>query len=296
MKRIIAILMALLLCAAMLPATALAGSTKTVYVSSSGEGTLNLRAGPGLDYAKKGTVSHGDKVTVKKTSGEWSKVAVSGTSKVGWIKTKYINGSLKPKDSGTKTVRTNSGKSVILREGPGSDYKNVGYVKDGAKVKVKETKGSWVKVKVSSTGKIGWIRSSFLTGGSGSSSGRKYSVRSVDNAILNVRTGPGKGYDKLYTLSDGDAMKVLETSGGWYRIETFDGVKGWVAGNLTRSGATATITRSYVNVRKGASQSTQKLGELYKGDKVKVDSVTGSYAHASNSKQTGYIHVNFLDF
>ena len=91
-------------------------------------------------------------------------------------------------------------------------------------------------------------------------------------------------------------MKVLETSGGWYRIETFDGVKGWVAGNLTRSGATATITRSYVNVRKGASQSTQKLGELYKGDKVKVDSVTGSYAHASNSKQTGYIHVNFLDF
>ena len=116
-------------------------------------------------------------------------------------------------------------------------------------------------------------------------SGETYASSAADENALLIATSDA------VTVTDAAVTKTGDSDGG--DNCNFYGLNAAV---LVKDGATATITRSYVNVRKGASQSTQKLGELYKGDKVKVDSVSGSYAHASNSKQTGYIHVNFLDF
>ncbi len=299
MKRVLAILMALLLCVAMLPAAALA-ETKTVYVNSSGSGTLNLRGGPGKDYEPVGTVKHGAKVSVKKTSGEWSKVTVSSTGKTGWIKTKYIDGTTKSLGTGTKTVKTSSG-SITLRSGPGSSYGSKGSVKNGAKVKVLETENNWVKISLVSSGKTGWIPEKNIKGSSsggsgGESSGDKLKVRSVSNSVLNVRSGPGTSYSKLNTLYEGEAMKVLETSGGWYRIQTFDGVKGWVAGNLTSAGAKAKVTSSTLNLRKSANASSAKVGQMVKGNVVKVDYVIGNWAHATFGSKTGFASLSYLSF
>ena len=201
-----------------------------------------------------------------------------------------------------RTVKTNSGAPLVLRSGPAATYNKLGTVPNGAKVTVKETSGNWVRVSVNANGKTGWVSATYLVSGNGGSSGNisgtkgKLNVRTVSNSILNVRTGAGQGYTRLYTLEKGDVMKVLETSKGWYRIETFDGITGWVAGNLTTSGAKATVTRVYVNLRKSNTQSSKKLGELYKGDKVKVDYVNGSYAHVTCGSQKGFVHLNFLQF
>ena len=109
------ILLALALILGAFPMSAMAASRKTVYVSSTGSGTLNLRAGPGKDYDVKGYVHHGDKVSKLKTSGEWSKVKTK-SSKVGWIKTKYIDGTTRELGTGYKYVST-SGGSVNLTAG-----------------------------------------------------------------------------------------------------------------------------------------------------------------------------------
>ena len=54
MKRVITMILAVLLLMSALPMSALAATKYTVYISSTGSGTLNLRSGPGKDYDVKG--------------------------------------------------------------------------------------------------------------------------------------------------------------------------------------------------------------------------------------------------
>ena len=68
MKRIIALMLALMLFIAVMPTSALADSTKKVYVSRNG-GKIYLHTGPGYDYSTPYTVKHNAKVTVKDKSG-----------------------------------------------------------------------------------------------------------------------------------------------------------------------------------------------------------------------------------
>ena len=86
MKRTIALLLAVMLLVAVIPAAAFADSTKTAYISRRGSGSINMLKGPGYDYAYTGNyVKHNDKVTVKKISDGWAKITVKRTGKTGWI-------------------------------------------------------------------------------------------------------------------------------------------------------------------------------------------------------------------
>ena len=305
MKRFLAILMAALLCAAMLPTAALADSgTRTVYVSSTGSGTLNLRSGPGKEYDSTGYVQHGDKVTVSETHGEWSRVKVSGSGKAGWIKTKYIDGTTKQLGTGSKTVKVPSGESLTLRAKPSTGAASRGTVKNGAKVKVLETEDDWVRVSVNSTGKTGWIKAKYIgAGGSGSSSGSSSStsggsqkVYKVTGSAVNLRKGPSATYGKVATLSLGTAFKRVGADGNWLQVETFSGLKGWISQNYAAAGAKATVTGASVNVRKGAGTGYGVVGSLAKGTSVTVDSVTGSWAHVSYGGMVGYMAMSYLKF
>lgn len=303
MKKTLSILLALLLILTMLPLSAMAASTKTVYVSSTGSGTLNLRSGPGKDYSVKGYVHHGDKVDKLDSSGEWSKVKVHDNGKTGWIKTKYIDGTTKELGTGKKTVSVSSGSKLNLRSGPGTSYAIKGTVKSGDTVKVLNTEDNWVKVTVSSSGKTGWIMAKYVGGSSGSSgSGSSGSSSSTQNvyrvtgASLNVRKGAGTSYGKVATLHTGDAFKVTGSSGNWFKITTFSGISGWVSKNYTTAGASATITASKLNMRAGAGTSYNVVRTLSKGDTVKVNSITGSWAHITVGGRSGHVSVKYLSF
>ena len=102
MKKILAIVLALTLLIAVLPASAFAASSKKIYVSSTGKGTLNLRSGPGYEYASIGYVHHNNKVKVYESSGVWSRIKYGG--KTGWIRTMYIDGTTKALGNGYKAI------------------------------------------------------------------------------------------------------------------------------------------------------------------------------------------------
>ena len=103
MKKVITMLLAVMLLLSALPVGAMAATKYTVYISSTGSGTLNLRSGPGTSYSSKGYVHHGDKVTRLDTSGIWSRVkTASGVT--GWIKTMYIDGTTQALGTGYKTI------------------------------------------------------------------------------------------------------------------------------------------------------------------------------------------------
>ena len=300
MKKAIAILLTALMLVSILPAGALAASTKTVYISSTGSGSMNLRAGPGTDYSVKGFVYHGDKVTVLDTSGIWSRVKTN-SGKTGWIKTKYIDGTTKALGTGYKYIST-SGGALNLRSGAGTGYSIRGKVYDGAKVKVLNTEGSWARISVQSSGATGWILTKYLSSSgsssgsssSSSSSGSGQKVYHVSSASLNMRYGAGTGYGVKATLYRGCAFRVLESSGNWYRISTFSGVTGWVSKSYVSSGATATVKAGSLNMRASASTSGKVIKSLGYGAKVTVSRVIGNWARVTSGGQTGYVSLNYL--
>ena len=125
-----------------------------------------------------------------------------------------------------KVYISSTGKGTLnLRKGPSTDYVVVGYVKHNAKVTVKDTDGDWSKVKVSSTGKTGWIKTMYIDG---TTKDLGTGTKQVDSEVaLPLRKGPGTSYEKIGTVHDGDKCKVLNTENDWCKI-TVNGQTGWI--------------------------------------------------------------------
>ena len=125
------------------------GSTGSDSGSTNGKPTgvvttgLNVRSGAGTNYAKVGTLSSGDKVTIYETktigTAKWGRI---GTNR--WINLAYVNldGSGSSGNSGTTaepgkgTVTT----TLNVRSGAGTGYTKVGTLAAGTAVTITETK------------------------------------------------------------------------------------------------------------------------------------------------------------
>ena len=166
-KRLIAILLAVLTALSVMIPAANAESDawiKLVYT----DGSLNLRSGPGKNYDSIGYVKHGDGVEIffgdskKDSEGEeWTHIKVDRTGKAGYVKTKYL--STKPVSGGAASATAKvyvgkNGGSLKLRKGPGTNYGVAGYVQHGEKISVESRGSEWSKVKVVSSGKVGYIK------------------------------------------------------------------------------------------------------------------------------------------
>ena len=296
MKRFVSILLALMLFIAVMPTAAFADSTKTVYVSSTGSGTLNLREGPGYEYAVKGYVKHNYKVTVKATSGVWSQVKVKKTGKTGWIRTMYIDGTTKALGNGYKAII--AGTKVYKKADSSSSV--LGTITTADTVRVTYTEHDFAKVKVTDSGLTGWIPISCIGGtvklipdAPPSSSSTVYRTTA---STLNMRSGPGTSYKVIAKLKKGTGCTILKSSGNWRKVKTLKGKIGWVSRTYLTANATAKVTASALNVRKGPGTSSAILGSLKRGTKVTVKYTSGNWAYVSTSKLTGYVSLNYLKF
>jgi len=226
---------------------------------------VNLRRGPSTGYSVIGRANKGDVLEITQTANGsgyfW------GKSAKGWIALKYTNYDTVVKDDSDKEdpnpeqpkpeepkddviatgkVKLQSGK-LNVRSGAGTNHSVVGYLSNGDKVEILETK----KVGVTQWGRIskGWISLTYVeldkteepkpepepepdpepdpkpepepedetvTGKVAVSSGK-----------LNIRSGPGTNYTVVGHLSAGDKVTITEqkTVGGvaWGKIS-----KGWV--------------------------------------------------------------------
>ena len=68
--------------------------------------------------------------------------------------------------------------------------------------------------------------------GSGGHTERKNEI--IATANVNVRTGNGKGYQKVGSLAEGDILPFVAISAnGWYAVEYKDAIR-WVSGNYVK--------------------------------------------------------------
>ena len=184
------------------------GKVYTVSVNS----FLSLRTGPSSDYMELGRLTSGStvKVTGSSENGFVPVTVVSAASgSTGTLTSGYVYKSYLTSTS-TRVVSVNS--FLSLRNGPSSDYTELGRLTNGSVVSVTgSSQNGYVPVTVvraasGSSGSLssGYVYAGYLT----SASTRTVSV----NSFLSLRTGPSSSYTELGRLTSGSTVMVTGSS------------------------------------------------------------------------------------
>ncbi|OWV41138.1 hypothetical protein CDZ97_00545 [Mameliella alba] len=115
-----------------------------------------------------------------------------------------------------------------LRTGPSTHYQVIGKMPHASKVELLRAPGKWVKVRHVS-GRVGWAHSRFLSdhrprghghGGhyGGNDRGQPYWVDAPRHGHLNLRSGPSGKHHVIDKMAHGDALRVLDKDGKWYKV------------------------------------------------------------------------------
>ena len=124
---------------------------------------------------------------------------------------------------------------------------------------------------------------------------------------LYLRSGPGRDYKAIDTVSDGDTITVLSKGDIWSKIKTKRGKTGYIK-NLYIAGSDknyasgtdffssyTAYTTAGVNLRSGASTGTSVIKTLSKGTKISVRGKNGSFYLVQTSNGTqGFISGKYL--
>lgn len=239
-------------------------------------------------------------------------------------------GALAETVSGTVKM-PNSGGSLHLRAGKSKTSASVGYVQDGDAIHVNMSDAArdgedelWVKVKVVRTGKSGYIKSKYISRGSGAT----VYVNS-DGGSLKVRSGPGTSFSVAGYVKHGQGISVQQRNATWSKIKVnatgvsgyimtkyiFGATSGVVVGSPSAgSGSTApsftlkpssydaasVMTRTAfgtVNLRAGAGTQYASAAKLSRGAKLYVTGKSGNwYKVQTPDGKSGYIRADYVSF
>ncbi len=64
--------------------------------------------------------------------------------------------------------------------------------------------------------------------------GEALDLRTVTGSVVNMRGGPGTGFDVVGQLVEGQGAEVLQEDGDWAEVRTEDGATGWMASRFLR--------------------------------------------------------------
>ncbi len=242
-----AILFALAVLSLALPARA---DGSTVYV---GDRALNLRTGPDITFPPIAELYPGEALTVLGNNGLWLNVQ-RATGQSGWVNGFYV-GSTPPASAFVqyKTVIVDTG-NLNLRAGPGLKHPSLAEIPQGELLTVLARSGLWLNVQ-RANGMAGWVNKTYTrpegvaasipqpaAATQPSPSNGPFAV--VNSAFVNLRAGPGFGFDVLAEMPRGEALTVLGRSGDWINVQRSNGQEGWSRESVLRLTETAPVVAS----------------------------------------------------
>ncbi len=224
-KKLVALVLSLVLCLAVAAPVALAVTTTRVVLPST-MGGLNVRSGPGTNYAVAGWVIDGDEIEIVKQGASWTKIYVERSGKTGYIRNAYIKGlsdqpgPVDPSPSGTASAGRVTGRGVNLRKGPGTSYAAVTTLSSGAKLRIWDESGNWYYV-TTLTGAKGWISKTYVASG--------YTM--ITSARVNLRKSANG--ELIKTLPSGTQVTVVSITGTWSKVKV-GSTNGYLFNNYLR--------------------------------------------------------------
>lgn len=239
------------------------GQTATVYCENGG--SLNVRRGPGTNYAAIFQIPNGSTVTVLERGSKWCQISY-GTTVTGYVMTSFLRFSADTPtaapspDTGTETayVSCADGGSLNLRERAVSGGKILTRVPNGTQLRVTRVNSKWCYT--SYNGQSGYVMSSFLyfVGSSATatpaptiapttaptSSGNVLTARvqPANGGSLNLRQRPASGNNVMAQIPYGTLLSVTPVDATWC-LTTYNGQTGYVMTKfLTFTGSTPTAS------------------------------------------------------
>jgi SH3-like domain-containing protein len=126
----------------------------------------------------------------------------------------------------------------------------------------------------------------------GTASAERLSV-AVNKA--NVRSGPGKNYDVLWSVGKYFPVDIVKTSGDWREIRDFEGDVGWMHHSLLKEVPSVIVKGSLVNVREGPGKDTKVLFQAETGVSFKVEEKKDKWLRVRHADgDTGWIHESLV--
>lgn len=125
-------------------------------------------------------------------------------------------------------VGTVEADALRLREEAGTEATILATAAKGDAVVILEDAGNgWYKVDYRSV--EGYMSGEYLTVSEKADVAIGYGLVQTDGSTLNMRSGPGTGYDKVAALSNGAVVTIVGIDSGWYKINTSGGLSGYVS-------------------------------------------------------------------
>ena len=197
--------------------------------------------------------------------------------------------------------------SVNVRSSASTDGKVITRASRGENVEVLGSSGDWYKVKYS--GETGYIRKDMLVEGKTATSSSSTPTATVTGSSVNIRKSASTGAVVLKRVEKGTVLEAVSISDGWVKVK-YSGETGYVSADYVKvsglsssSGSSeklkemdenGTINASSVNVRDGASTSSDKLYSLSDGASVDVTGIKGDWYRVHTSKGTGYVLSKYV--
>jgi SH3-like domain-containing protein len=116
---------------------------------------------------------------------------------------------------------------VNLRKGPSTRYPIIWELGMGFPLKVIGSKGNWYKVS-DFENDVGWIYKTLV-------SPKPHLIVKVnrnDKDKINIRSGPGTGYNIVGKAEYGVVFETLQRGNGWVKVRHETGLTGWVKRSL----------------------------------------------------------------
>ena len=192
--------------------------------------------------------------------------------------------------------------SVNIRSQGSPKYPIIGWAKNGAQVEILYQGNYWHKVRVLSSGKVGWVYAKYVlitdysptpppyTPSPSPAEGQVASVSTkYANSVVNLRTGPGTEYAVISGVGRGTWLNILASQGNWYQVYVpAKGVTAWISKTYVMLGASAYATGD-VNLRTGPGTEYSRITVIKKGSGVTLLSQGASWSQVSYNGYTGYI-------
>ena len=282
---------------------------------------LNIRSEASKDGKVQGAYNKGDVVTILETKNGW------GRTNKGWISMDYVTttGSTTSDNTTSNTNNTttntntnvsgNGSTSVVLRgvvkvnelnirSSAATEADRVGMYNYGDRVEILEKDGNWGRTKK------GWIHLDYIYQ-DGTTGKNTVSNATITGSGLNIRQGPGTGYEVVGSYNSGDKVTILEqftygnttwgcTNKGWISMQYVNDGSSTSTGNTTNTttetttGKTGTISASGLNVRSGPGKAYAVVGSVKHGQKVTILEQEKVGEEVWGKISTGWISMQYV--
>ena len=204
---------------------AMIGSDDIATIVTPNNTGLNLRSGPGMQYPSIRQFKGGRYVMVLNRGDDWWKVSIDGYQ--GYMSTDFLqegilknggSGGSAPKEPYAVVKNPKTTQVLYLRETASQTGKVLGQYKNGTRLTVLSQGSEWSYVTVDSTGKTGFMMSSYLNFYNLPAT-PAMTVNHPNGTFVNLRSGPSMTNTTVITrVKDGAMVEVLIPGSDWVKV------------------------------------------------------------------------------